>query len=77
MPAAGVPLIGSHCATPCGRSAALPGWVGTVADLLDNAIMLLSLTPFNALFLVYVALPSLALWSVVAILRAVDIKALS
>ena len=41
--------------------------MGTVAYLLYNAFMLLFATPFNALFLVYVALLSLALWSLVAI----------
>lgn len=73
----GVPLlIGSQWATRRGRSAALPVWLGTVAYLLYNAFMLLFATPFNALFLVYVALLSLALWSLVAILRVVDVEAL-
>ncbi len=73
----GVPLlVGSQWATRRRRSAALPIWVGTVAYLLYNAFMLLFATPFNALFLAYVALLSLALWSLVAILRVVDIEAL-
>jgi hypothetical protein len=49
-------------------------WAGGLVYLLYNAVLLLFLTPFNAAFLVYVALLSLALWSLVALLRALDVE---
>lgn len=72
----GVPLmIASQYATRRGRTVAVPVWLGTVAYLLYNAFMLLFATPFNQLFLLYVAMFSLGLWSLVSILRAVDVAA--
>lgn len=70
----GVPLlVGGQLATRRGVAAALPVWLGAVAYLLYNAFMLLFATPFNDLFLIYVATFSLALWSLVAIVRVVDV----
>lgn len=72
----GVPvLLGGQLSVQRGVSAALPVWLGAVAFLTYNAFMLLFATPFNSLFLLYVAMFSLALWSLVAILRVVDVAA--
>jgi hypothetical protein len=77
MAALGVPLLlVAQAATRRGSTRALPVWLGAISYLLYNAFMLLFATPFNSLFLLYVATFSLALWSLVAVLRVVDIPAL-
>ncbi len=73
----GVPmLLAGQAGTRRGWSPALPVWLGAVSNLLYNGFMLLFATPFNRLFLLYVATFLLALWSLVAVLRVVDIPAL-
>jgi hypothetical protein len=73
----GVPmLLAGQAGTRRGWSPALPVWLGAICYLLYNGFMLLFATPFNRLFLLYVATFSLALWSLVAVLRVVDIAAL-
>jgi hypothetical protein len=73
----GVPmLLVAQAATRRGWTSALPVWLGAICYLLYNGFMLLFATPFNSLFLLYVATFSLALWSLVAVLRVVDIPAL-
>jgi hypothetical protein len=73
----GVPmLLAGQAATRRGWSPALPVWLGAICYLLYNGFMLLFATPFNSLFLLYVATFSLALWSLVAVLRVVDVAAL-
>lgn len=52
-------------------------WVGALAYLLYNTFLLLFLTPFNSLFLLYVATCSLCLFSVGALLRGIDAHALA
>lgn len=70
----GVPLlIGSQAAARRKLASAVPIWLGAVSYLLYNAFMLLFGTPFNELFLPYVATFSLALWSLVVVLRAVNL----
>jgi hypothetical protein len=77
MAALGVPLLlVAQAATRRGSTWALPVWLGAISYLLYNAFMLLFATPFNSLFLLYVATFSLALWSLVAVLRVVDVAAL-
>jgi hypothetical protein len=69
----GVPvLLGSIALTRRGSVRALFVWLGATAYLLYNAVMFLFATPFNHLFLVYVAMLSLALWTVVLLVPAVD-----
>jgi len=73
----GVPmLLAGQAGTRRGWSPALPVWLGAISYLLYNGFMLLFATPFNSLFLLYVATFSLALWSLVAVLRVVDVAAL-
>ena len=47
-------------------------WLGALFYLAYNAFLLLFLTPFNALFLLYVATQSLALFSTFALVFAID-----
>ncbi|HEY5881646.1 MAG TPA: hypothetical protein VIU11_22240 [Nakamurella sp.] len=72
----GVPLlVVGQLATRRDHGWALPIWLGSTAYLLYNAFMLLFATPFNALFLLYVGTFSLALWTLVAILRVAEVAA--
>jgi hypothetical protein len=58
-----------------GSARAVIVWLGMLAHLLYNSVMLLFGTPFNALFLAYVATLSLALWSIGAIVTTIDVPA--
>ena len=51
-------------------------WLGGLGYLLYNALMFVFATPMNTLFLGYVAMLSLALWSVVAVLVHTDVPGL-
>lgn len=51
-------------------------WLGGVGYLLYNAILTSFSLQFNELFLFYVASLSLAVWSLVAVLRTIDVDAL-
>ena len=72
----GVPvLLAAQLVTRRGVRRAVPIWLGSCAYLLYNAFMLLFGTPFNGVFLLYVATFSLALWTLVAILRVLNVPA--
>jgi hypothetical protein len=47
-------------------------WLGALFYLAYNAFLFLFLTPFNSLFLLYITFQSLALFSTLALVRAVD-----
>lgn len=51
-------------------------WVGAAAYILYNSLLLLVMTPANRLFLLYIVLLSLAIWSIVAVLGHIDVNAL-
>jgi hypothetical protein len=51
-------------------------WLGALAYILYNALFFAFSVAFNPLFLVYIAVLSLALWSLVALLMAVDVASL-
>ncbi|WP_020524779.1 hypothetical protein [Catelliglobosispora koreensis] len=55
-----------------GNVRALIGWLGVTAYLLYNALMFVFATPFNQLFLLYIAMLSLAIFSLIAILAQLD-----
>lgn len=59
-----------------GSIRALVVWLGVIAYLSYNAVMFLFATPFNQLFLLYVAMFSLCFWSATSILHQVDVDAL-
>jgi hypothetical protein len=65
-----VPLLAlSMAATARGSVRAVIVWLGAVAYLLYNAVLLLLATPFNSLFLLYAAMFALAVWSAVTLLH--------
>ena len=55
-----------------GSARALVVWLGTLGYLLYQAVLFCFATPFNNLFLFYVAYLSLAVWSLVFLLRGMD-----
>src|SRR6202022_1025954 len=59
-----------------GSIRALIVWLGVIAYLSYNAVMFIFATPFNQLFLLYVAMFSLCFWSATSILHQVDVDAL-
>jgi hypothetical protein len=69
-------LVASMALAARGSARALVCWLGAAAYLLYNAVMFVFGTPFNELFLLYVAMLSLAVWSLVAVLRRVDLGGL-
>jgi hypothetical protein len=71
-----VPLLAaSMWATTKGSVAALLVWLGGVAHVLYQSVLFLFGTPFNDVFLLYVAMASLALCSLIVILASVDLGA--
>ncbi len=73
----GVPvLLIAMRAAVRGSVSAVMVLLGTLGYLLYNAVMFAFATPFNRLFLVYMAMLSLALWSVIALVSRVDRAAL-
>jgi hypothetical protein len=56
---------------------ALVVWLGAVGYIIYQAVLLLFGTPFNSLFLIYVAMLSLGFWSAVALVRRIDLAAFS
>jgi len=74
---AAVPVvIGSTVWAARGSVRAPVVWLGGLAYLLYNAVLFLFFTPFNRLFLLYVAMLSLSIWSVIALIRRLDPHAL-
>jgi hypothetical protein len=74
--AVGVPVLtGSAAGSARGSARAFVVWLGTVGYLLYQAVLLCFATPLNNLFLFYVAYLSLAVWSLVFVLRSADIAA--
>jgi len=49
-------------------------WLGAVGYILYNSTLFLFATPFNQLFLLYVAMMSLAIWSTAMVIRDVGIE---
>jgi len=65
-------LIAAMWATARGSTLGLLVWLGAVAHVLYQSVLFLFATPSNDLFLLYVAMCSLALWSIVALLVWLD-----
>jgi hypothetical protein len=65
-------LVWAVFAARRGAERALMVWIGALAYLAYNAVMFLFATPYNRLFLLYVAMLSLALWALVALLTGVQ-----
>jgi hypothetical protein len=74
----GVPLmIGAAVRTAQGSARALVLWLGAVAYLLYQSVLFCFMTPFNRLFLLYVAMLGLSLATGLSVLREVDLLAFS
>ena len=70
----GVPtLVVSMLVVARGSTRGMVVWLGAVAFLLYQSVLLLLATPFNSLFLLYCVMWSLTFWAAVATLRAIDI----
>ncbi len=51
-------------------------WLGAIVYILYNGVLFLFETPFNNLFLLYVTMMSLAIWSTVMVIRAIGVESL-
>lgn len=72
--AVGVPaLVAGMALERRGSARAVVVWLGALAYLLYQAVLFCFATPMNRLFLAYVAMLGLGLWSLVVLLRAVDV----
>ena len=70
----GVPtLVTAMVRTSRGSTRWLVGWLGTLGYLLYQAVLFCFATPLNGLFLSYVAYLGLGVWSIVALVLAVDL----
>jgi hypothetical protein len=49
-------------------------WLGAVGYILYNSVLFLFATPFNNLFLLYVAMLSLAIWSSTFVIRGIGVE---
>jgi len=70
-------MIGAMVMAARGSSRAVVVWLGAAGYLLYNAFVLLFATPYNRFFLLYVALFSLALWSIGTVLVQTDVARLA
>jgi hypothetical protein len=57
-----------------GSSRAQIVWLGATGYILYNSVLFLFMTPFNNLFLVYVAMMSLAIWSAAIVISGVGVE---
>jgi hypothetical protein len=74
----GVPLlVASMLAASRGSARAVLTWLGAAAFLLYNSLMFVFATPFNRLFLLYLAMLSLSAWSIATVLWQADARALA
>lgn len=64
----------SMLAAARGSRRALIVWLGATAYILYNSVMFLFATPFNNLFPLYVAMLSLSIWSILTVLRGIDVQ---
>jgi hypothetical protein len=66
-------LVRSMVAASRGSARAVIAWLGAAAYITYNSVLFLFATPFNELFLLYEAMLALSLWSMVAVLHAIDV----
>jgi len=69
-------LLLSMRAAAAGSVRALIVWTGAIAYIAYQAVLFLFATPFNQLFLLYLAMFTFSFWSVVSILGQVDLESL-
>ena len=68
-------LAASRWLASRGSERARISWLGAAGFLEYNAVLFLLATPFNSLFLLYVAMFGLGFWTIVLVLRALDVEA--
>lgn len=68
-------LVIAMVLTRRGSARALVFWLGSLGYVGYQSVLFLFGTPFNSLFLIYVAMLSLAFWSVVAVVHHTDLPA--
>lgn len=59
-----------------GSVRAVIAWLGGLAYMVYNSVLFVFITPFNRLFLLYVAMLALSIWSVATVLHRIDLQAL-
>lgn len=69
-------LLLSMRAAAAGSVRALIVWLGAIAYIAYQAVLFTFETPFNQLFLLYLAMFSLSFWSVFTVLRQLDLESL-
>ena len=72
LPLLAVAMVGAARGSARGSARAFVVWLGALGYLLYQAVLFCFATPFNNLFLFYVAYLSLAVWSLVFLLRGTD-----
>jgi hypothetical protein len=70
-------MVGAMLMAARGSLRAVVVWLGAAGYLLYNAVVLLFATPYNRFFLLYVAMFSLALWSIGTVLVQTDVARLT
>jgi hypothetical protein len=70
-------LLVSMALAARGSARALIGWLGALGFVAYQGVLFLFATPFNAFFFTYVAMLSLSIWSIVALLIRVPVGRLA
>jgi hypothetical protein len=70
-------LVVSMYFTSRNSARALVAWLGSLAYINYQAVLFLFATPFNSLFLLYVAMLSLGFWTTVVLMRQIDVTGFS
>lgn len=74
MGAVTVPLLVAAMFFAARSPAALVAWVAALGSIAYQAVLFLFAAPFNAFFFLYVALASLAIWSLVLLVPSIQVK---
>jgi hypothetical protein len=69
-----VPVLLASMLLAARSPAAIVGWIGALGSIAYQAVLFLFATPFNAFFFLYVALASLAIWSLVALVPTIKLE---
>jgi hypothetical protein len=77
MGAVTVPLLVASMFFAARSPAALVAWIGALGSIAYQAVLFLFAAPFNAFFFLYVALASLAIWSLVLLMPSVQVARLA
>jgi hypothetical protein len=70
-------LVGSMALVGRGMTVAVIGWLGALGSIAYQSVLLLVGTPFNAFFFLYVAMLSLSIWALVAMVARMPIARLA